>query len=678
MLGQTIDSLPNTSVVTIKRLQSLGIKTYWDLLNYFPFRYEDRSIISPIFSLQEGDIITVSGTIQSMKNEYARRGMTLQKALLEDQTGKIGLTWFNQSYIATSLKPGMHVTVWGEVKKYGSLKTIIPQEYEVMKTHNAELLHLGRIVPIYSEVRGLSSKTIREKIWHVLKSINLIEEYLPKDIIQQHKLKDEFSAYRDIHFPQTNKQIKEAKHRLSFDELFEIQLATSLVKREWKLEKVGTPFKISNFNSPTGEQISNFIKSLPFQLTDSQKKVINEILHDLASEHPMNRFLQGDVGSGKTVVAAIAAYAAHLNGFQSIIMAPTEILAEQHYKTLTEMFKNTNIDIGIQTKSKKLKDQPDIAIGTHALLNSRLNFKNVGLVVVDEQHRFGVRQRALLKEKGVHPHLLTMTATPIPRTVALTIFGELDMSVIDEMPKNRLPIKSWFVPREKRQAAYNWIAQKIQKGDQAFIICPLIEESEIESMKSVKAAVKEYEHLSKNIFPHLKLGLLHGRVKPKEKEELMQQFKNGKVDILVSTSVVEVGIDIPNATIILIEGSERFGLAQLHQLRGRVGRGDKQSYCLLFSDSDLLHVERRLHFFAANINGMKLAEYDLERRGAGELYGTKQHGYTDLHIASLTDYPLIEKTKEAVEHFLENYSLDEFKLLQERIKQRNIAEIAKD
>jgi len=438
-----------------------------------------------------------------------------------------------------------------------------------------------------------------------------------------------------------------------------------------------------------GLRITDFVNNLPFKLTSDQNKVIEEIFSDLKKTTPMNRFLQGDVGSGKTIVAAIACYLSFLNGYQSIIMAPTEILAQQHYQSISKLFVRNGLKpfptITLITGSTK-KDiqptpynlQPNIIIGTHALLSAKTKFKKVGLVVIDEQHRFGVEQRALLKEKSLNPHILTMTATPIPRTVALTLYGELDLSYITEMPKGRQKIKTFLVPKEKRNKGYNWIKSQITNNkSQIFIVCPLIEESEAETLKSVKAVKIEFENLKK-IFNGFKLGLLHGKLKSVEKNKIMEDFKTKKIDILVSTPVVEVGIDIPGATIMLIEGAERFGLAQLHQLRGRVGRSNKQSYCFLYTENDTEKTKNRLEFFCKNHLGVKLAEFDLKSRGAGNIFGTEQHGFVNLKIASLTDFELIDKTKKAVEYFVKNHKIEDYPDLEVVVEKFKVRRISKD
>lgn len=679
VLEKPIDLLPKTSSLTIKKLKALEIHTFFDLLNYFPSRYEDYSVVSSINRLQEGEIVTIKGSIAEAKQLYAKAHMKIQKFLVQDATGTIEVSWYNQSYLLTLFRRGTLVSIAGIVRKFGKKLVLEPKEFEAL-THDQEPIHTGRIIPIYSEKRGLSSKTIRDKIYSISNK-DYIEEYLPLQIIKYNELVKASIAYRAIHFPESRFILTSAKERLAFDELFFIQLSAGLVRQSWEKESVTHSFQIEKYRS----HINQFISQLPFALTSAQKKVLQEILIDFEQVKPMNRFLQGDVGSGKTVIAAIACYIAYLNGFQSIIMAPTEILASQHFQTISNLFAKANTPplISFVTGSSKPEkdelEQTNVIIGTHALIQKKISYKKIGFVVIDEQHRFGVSQRAMLKKKGVNPHLLTMTATPIPRTAALTLYGELDLSVIDEMPVGRIPIKTFFVPSEKRQACYKWINEKIAtKNAQIFIVCPLIEESEIETMKSVRAAKKEFEYLKKHIFPTKKVALLHGKLKAQEKQAVMSEFRNKSIDILVATSVVEVGVDIPNAQIMMIEGAERYGLAQLHQLRGRVGRGDQESFCLLFSDTTSQEVKNRLSFFSRNNNGMILAEYDLQKRGAGEIYGSRQHGTTELKIASLGDLPLIEKTKLASDYFLKNYGLSDFPILARLLHTYNAGLISRD
>ena len=689
ILNTTVDMLPATSGLTIKRLKAIGINTWEDLLNYFPFRFEDYSLISKISKIQPGEIVTVQGSIKKAKQEFTRKGWRIQKITIADETGELLLIWYNQPYIMRIFTIGNSVSVAGEVKQYLNTLIIEPKDYEILGLKFTDTLHTGKLVPIYPESRGLSSRTLREKLHIVLNHlsqhdqfVNTVFEWLPEKIRVYNQLTDEFSAYQQIHSPESKKQIEQAKNRLGFDELFLTQLSGAIIKKQWKKETVTHGFTISpDFMA----KISHFQSSLPFILTNAQKKVIEEIVRDLQKTTPMNRFLQGDVGSGKTIVAAVAAYVAYLNGYQTLVMAPTEILASQHYATLNNLFRNLAVKIALQTgavksiKTKTTSEKFDIIIGTHALITKKLQFPKIGLVVIDEQHRFGVAQRAALKQKGLNPHLLTMTATPIPRTVMLTLHNELDLSVLDEMPKDRIPVKTFFTPPYKRIAAYEWIKTKItREKDQVFIICPLIEESEVETMQTVKAAKKEYQHLQNNIFSKFNIALLHGKLKAKEKNQIMADFKAKKYDILVSTSVVEVGIDVPNATIMLIEGAERFGLAQLHQLRGRVGRGQKQSYCLLFTSSNQNSNYKRLEYFAKIKTGFLLAEYDLKIRGPGQIFGYRQHGYDDLKIAQMSDLTLIQKTKNAVHFLLKNFSLESVPKVQTKLKKFTITQVARD
>ncbi len=684
MFSTSIENLPHTSSLTIKRLKTLGINTYFDLLNYFPYRFEDYSILSTINRLQPGETVTVKGNVIKSNNIYTQTGLKIQKVSLQDQTGILELIWYNQPFLIRLLKKNQILSISGTVEEdYGKI-VIKPVSYEILKSDDAQTIHTGRIIPIYSEKNGLSSKLIREKIYNLISRVGnqYISEILPQQIITYNDLIDEQSAYINIHFPSNSQLLNRATKRLAFDELFVIQLATSIIKKVWKEDKVGHQLSLGNKRASSLQQ---FINNLPFKLTQDQDKAVTEIISDLQKEAPMNRLLQGEVGSGKTVVAAIATHLAFLNGFQTLFMAPTAILAEQHFYTISQLFKNYPVKIGLQTGLKKINTKQStinnyhIIIGTQALIQKKIKFNRVGLVIIDEQHRFGVKQRALIKEKGISPHLLTMTATPIPRTVALTIYGELDMSIISQMPKNRLPVKTYLVPGSKRPPSYDWIKKQILKERaQIFIICPLIEQSERETLKSVKAVTEEFKYLKSQVFKDFSIGLIHGKIKPKEKNQIMVDFKSKKYDILVATSIVEVGIDIANATIIVIEGAEHYGLAQLHQLRGRVGRGSKQSYCLLFTDSENKLTIERLSLFVRTTDGNKLAEYDLSHRGAGQMFGTKQHGYSDLKITSLSDYDLIKKTKSAASYFNSRYKPTDFPQLNNRLNQYQTNLISRD
>jgi len=652
-----------------KRLAKLGIQTAEDFIYHFPFRYDDYSLVSPISRVQPGETVTIKAEVLSVKNEYTKHGKKLQKAQVSDGTKTIEVVWFNQPFLVKTIKVGEWYNFSGKADWFARQVVIVSPEYEKLPISNT--IHTGRLVPVYPETYGISSKWLRSRIAPLLNLVvPKIPDFLPEEMKLKYHLPNLGQALQKIHFPESKKEAEEAKARLAFDELFLIQLASLKRKGDWQKKSLANKFYVDQ------EKILNFLNNLPFQLTSAQRRCVREILADLALEKPMNRLLEGDVGSGKTVVAAIAIYAAYLNGFKSALMAPTEILASQHFQTLSQLLSSFGVKISLVTSSKKPKDKeptPDVWVGTHALLYQKLDFGNLSLVIIDEQHRFGVEQRAKLAKSGEAPHVLTMTATPIPRTIALTLYGDLDLSVIDEMPPGRMKVKTWVVPPVKREAAYEWIRKHVKNTDeQAFIVCPLIEESE--TLKSVKAVTVELEGLSKKVFPDLRLGLLHGRLKSKEKDEVVEKFRQGNLDILVSTPVVEVGIDIPQATIMMIEAAERFGLAQLHQLRGRVGRGKKESYCLLFTETPIGRPLQRLKAMEKSHIGMELAEIDFKIRGPGEIYGTAQHGFPDLRVASFTDLELIQKTRQAAEETVGK--LSKFPVLQEKLKQFTQASIA--
>jgi len=624
-----------------RRLEKLGIFKLEDFLFHIPFRYEDYSLVSKIGQVQEGETVTVKGTIEEIKNQYTRKWKTLQRAVIKDETGSIAVLWFNQPFLVRAMKKGDLVSLSGKAGLDRNKIELQSPDYEVI--FNNQTIHTGRLVPVYPETKGVTSKWLRRQIFKLLEEKQRTKEYLPQKIINENRLIGLNEAIQRIHFPSNLEEVKKAKERLAFDELFEIQLSSLVRKKTWEKHTIKNPW--TKFDT----EIKSFIDKLPFELTQAQQTAIQEILNDLTLTKPMNRLLEGEVGSGKTVVAAVAMYLTFLNGCQSAFMAPTEILAKQHFETLSKFLTPFKVKVGLSTGSMK-KDALDfdVLIGTHALVYSKAKFNKLGFVVIDEQQRFGVEQRTIIREKGENAHLLTMTATPIPRTVALTMYGDLDLSVLDQMPKGRKQVKTWLVPPQKRDGAYNWIRKQIlENGTQAFVVCPFIEESE--TMITVKAAAKEFERLSKEIFPDLKLGLLHGKIKSADKETILKAFRDRKIDILVSTPVVEVGIDIPNATIMLIEEADRFGLAQLHQMRGRVGRSDKQSYCLLFTSSENKTTIERLKALETIFSGAKLAELDLKLRGPGQLYGTAQHGVPQLKVASFSDFDLIEKTKREAE-----------------------------
>ena len=672
-LSDPVNKLPRVGNIYATKLKRLEIKTIEDLLYHFPHYYIDYSLISTIAQAQLGETITIKGTIKEISNRPLGKNRSLQKAIAIDNSGEIPITWFNQPYLITVLKRGTIVNLSGKVKAFGKTLTLISPEFEITKKSFQKTIHTGRLVPIYPQTQGISSKWLR---WQVKTALELtqgqIKEFLPSKILIQENLINEYEAIKKIHFPENQSALKRARERLSFDETFLPQLAAQLRKIIWQNEKKAIPINIPF------SKLKELISQLPFILTNAQKKVIKEIINDLGKNRPMNRLLQGDVGSGKTVVAAIAAYAVWLAGQKTILMAPTEILAAQHYQTIKNIMPK-NLKIALKTGNQKIgADNFDILIGTHALIFKKKLPAKISLVIIDEQHRFGVKQRAFLIKKSqgqkyqLHPHVLTMTATPIPRSVALTLYGDLDLSILDELPPGRQQVKTWIIPQKKRENAYQWIKKQIENYHcQVFIICPLIEESEKELMKNIRAATTEYKKLKNQIFSDLKLALIHGKLKIKEKNSIIEQFSQGKIDILVATPVVEVGIDIPNATIIIIEGTERFGLAQLHQLRGRVGRGKKQSYCLLFPSPNISqHAYQRLRIFQQNNIGIKLAEMDLAERGPGEIFGTAQHGFPKMKIASLTDYQLINRAQETASQIV--HQINQFPLLKKKLKKYTI------
>jgi len=636
-----------------KRLSRLELNAVEDLLHHYPFRYEDYSKIRSIAEARVEETVTFQGELWSIKNTYTKSGKVMTTAILNDETGSMEIIWFNQRWLTMTLKTGDRLQVSGKVDRFKGKICLLSPVWEKVEIH--EPLHTGRLVPIYPETYGVTSKWLRAKMAKVLPEIlPKITDPLPEDTRGEMLTLQE--ALQQIHFPDSWDKFNLAKERLSFDELFFIQLASQKQKLLWQKKQSTKPLLYKD------SDLLCFMKSLPFELTLAQQKVIGEICSDLQREQPMNRLLQGEVGSGKTVVAAAAIYLTCLNNCRVTLMAPTEILAFQHFETLSKMLSPHNIKVGIYTGSKKRVSDEPVLVGTHALLSEKLPLQNMGLVIVDEQQRFGVKQRGLFRAQSASPHFLTMTATPIPRTVALTLYGDLDLSVIDELPKNRKIVKTYFVPAAKRNDAYKFIEKHVKAGEQVYLITPLIEESE--TLKTTKAAKVEFERLKTKIFLNSRLGLLHGKLKPKEKEKAINDFKNHKIDILVSTSVVEVGMDIPNATIMVIEGAENFGLAQLHQLRGRVGRGDIQSYALLFAEVETPQVISRLKKLEKIYDGLKLAELDLKIRGGGDLYGTRQSGRWDLKIASLSDIDLIEKTKKAAEKILsDNLELDKYRAL---------------
>jgi ATP-dependent DNA helicase RecG len=631
-------------------LQTLNLFTLEDLLYYFPRRYDDYSQLKTINRLQYGEELTVVGTIQSIVSRPVRGGQSqITEAILSDGTGALRLSWFNQPWLSNRLSGGTQVVLSGKIDMYLGRLVMNSPDWEYMEQ---EHLHTNRIVPVYPLSGRITQRALR-KIMHETVTFwaPRLQDYLPAAIRQAAGLVSLSTALQQINFPDSQEKLKEARQRLAFNEIFLLQLGALRQKRSWQ---AGSAQVFDAGDGWMAEQTA----LLPYTLTNAQERALKDMRSDLASGRPMNRLLQGDVGSGKTIIAALSIGIVTKQGAQAAIMAPTSILAEQHYRNLQKILANDSLlkleEIRLlvgdtpEAEKREIRSGLDegsikLVIGTHALLEEPVTFKRLQLAVVDEQHRFGVSQRAILRAKGENPHLLVMTATPIPRSLALTVYGDLDLSVMDEMPAGRIPIETHIIHPLERERAYQLIQSQIEAGHQAFIIYPFVERGEKDEGK---AAVNEHARLQAEVFPNNKLGLLHGRLKPEEKEDVMRHFRDGDLQILVSTSVVEVGVDVPNATVMLIEGANRFGLAQLHQFRGRVGRGLAQSYCLLIPETEDALENERLAAMEETNDGFVLAERDLEQRGPGDFLGIRQSGYTELHMANLSDIRLIEKARQ--------------------------------
>lgn len=720
-----IEKLRNVGPRNLSRLYKLGIRTVKDLLWHFPVRYEDYTETVPIAQVEPGQKVNVQGEVLkiSSKRIFPRR-MSITNAIVGDQSGAIKVVWFNQPYIENQLTEGTLVSLAGKasLNKHGlylsspTYEKIMNAEFRMPNSEskiqnssfsiqNYNLKHTSGLVPVYPETEGVTSKYLRFLIKPLLKNIK-VEDPLPPSLREKYGFPELTEALNIIHYPPELKEAEIAKDRFAFEDLLLFQVKALLERRKInQLKSISIPFD--------QELIQSFIAGLPFELTTDQKISLWEILKDLQKSYPMNRLMEGDVGSGKTVVALTAAYQIAKKGCQTVFLVPTEVLASQHFKTMTSLVNKADIKIGLLTASmskineeevpkKTVKDrirsgEIQIIIGTHAVLQKDISFKNLAMVVIDEQHRFGIEQRAkLIKNTELIPHLLSMTATPIPRTLSLTIYGDLDISLIKEKPKNRQKIITRVSTPSHKKEAYQFIRDEVVKGRQVFVVCPRIEANSKEQMASgekeksnlqlaispmqllwadVKAVEEEYKKLSESVFPDLKVAMLHGKLKPKEKNGIMSSFakasedKDKRIDILVSTSVIEVGVDVPNATIMAIESAERFGLAQLHQFRGRVGRGEHQSYCLLFSSTGDKSINQRLKALVECDDGFELAEKDMKIRGPGEFFGVKQSGLPDLAMASLANVDLIKKARAEARLLLkEDPSLKNYPLLRERLE----------
>ncbi len=656
-LNAPVTVLQNVGPKNAQNLARLGLHTLRDMLYYYPHRYNDYSTLKTINRVSYGEEVTVIGTVQSVSKRKARDGKReIVEAVVSDGTGAMRITWFNQPWRARRLHNGMQISLAGKVDQYLGRAVFTNPELEEV---DQQQLSTNRIVPVYPLTAQVTNRWLQRQMHQVVTYwAPRVPDPLPENLRLSARLVDLATALTQVHMPDSQEQLKAARHRLAFDEIFLLQLGVLSQKYDWQ-ERRGRIFAADE------QRVARLQKQLPFELTGAQERAVQEIRSDLEAGHPMNRLLQGDVGSGKTVVAAIAIAIIAEQEAQAALMAPTSILAEQHYQNMQKILtahqypaevptlqpEQIRLMIGATPESEKRLIREGLAqgtiklvIGTHALLEDPVTFQDLQLAIVDEQHRFGVEQRAILRAKGENPHLLVMTATPIPRSLALTVYGDLDLTVMDEMPAGRLPVGTYVLTPRERERAYGLIDKQIQEGRQAFIIYPLVEESE---KSEALAAVEEHARLQAEVFPKHKLGLLHGRLNPDEKEAAMRRFHQQEDHILVSTSVVEVGVDVPNATVMLIEGANHFGLAQLHQFRGRVGRGSDKAYCLLIPDSADQAENERLQVMVQTNDGFVLAEKDLDQRGPGEFLGTRQSGYTtQLKLASLSDVHLIEKARQ--------------------------------
>ena len=658
-----VNALGGVSQKLAAKFGHLGVITIRDLLYFFPRRYIDYSKTSRISELEVGSEQTIVATIWEATERKSYRGMRSTEAILADDTGMVRAIWFNQPYLAKRLNTNTQIALSGRVDIFHGQMVFRSPEYEFIDS--GSLIHTGRLLPVYPLTSGLYPRQVRNATHNAINTcLGQMDDFLPHEVRNRCDLMELSEAIAQSHFPDSEATINAARRRLAFDELFLIQLGVLAKRRERREDGQGITLETSS------EYPARFLDSLPFELTSAQQSALREITHDLASDKPMSRLLQGDVGSGKTVIATAAMLVCVACGYQAALMAPTEILAVQHFENIRHLLGNEVSDervhsscdftVGLLTGGMKGKAKKnllqrvetgeiDILVGTHALIQKDIEFHRLGLAVVDEQHRFGVMQRLELRQKGLSPHLLVMSATPIPRTLALTLYGDLDISVIDELPPGRRQIKTRWLSPNQRQNGYDFVRTQVSLGHQVFIICPLIGESE---SINARAATTEYERLSQEVFPDLRLGLLHGRMSPSAKEEVMLQFRAGAIDVLVSTSVIEVGIDVPNATVMVVEGAERFGLSQLHQLRGRVWRSSHQSYCLLMSENMSQEGKERLSIMERTHDGFQLAEEDLRLRGPGDFFGTRQSGLPNLKMARLSDVQLLELArKEAIRLF---------------------------
>lgn len=665
--ASSLENVKGVGVKTAEQLASAGLDTVYDLVNFLPRTHEDFSEVVKIADISPGKK-TIKARCEKVATRPVRRGLRITTATLADDTGKLQAVWFNQPYRATQLAGNDEFYFSGDFEfNYNKYQLTNPSAEKVSEMP----VQTDRLLPVYRQIKGLKTQLVRKILAELRPLISMLPETLPNSIIHEQKLISRADAYLGMHFPKTTDDIKVARERLAFEELFQLLLASQYNKQaNAKLVGWHIPFE-----QPV---VASFVSQLPFELTGAQRRAAWEIIQDFERKTPMNRLLQGDVGSGKTVVAGLAARQAAHHGFQTALMAPTEILASQHAETLSKLLQPFGVTVGLLTGSVKGKARQvlyeqiadgavDVVVGTHALIQETVRFSKLGFVVIDEQHRFGVQQRQQLLKKAEHmPHLLAMTATPIPRSLALTVYGELDVSILNELPKGRKPIETKIWSPNSRAQLYEKIDAEIGTGRQAYVICSLIDENPDNEIKSVQA---EYKQLQNSVFKHRRIGLLHGKMKADEKDEVMTKFACGELDILVSTTVVEVGVDVPNSTVMMIENADRFGLSQLHQLRGRVGRSSHQSYCYLVM-SDSSKPSQRLREIEKSNDGFYLAEVDLQLRGPGEIYGRSQHGALNLQIATLADTKLIARAQQSARKFVESgEDLVQYKELASQVQQ---------
>ena len=641
-----VTTLPKVGSKMAEKLANLGISTVEDMLFTFPRRYDDYTHMRTINRLIAGETVTVVAAVRSVTRKQGRTGQPYLLVILDDGTGCLQVTFFGQLWLQRQFKRGSQVVLSGEVELFRGELMMTNPEWEMLEREN---LHTNRIVPIYALTKGLSARTLRRLMHYAVETYtSRIPDYLPESVLERTELPELNWALTQVHFPESFEALALARQRLSFDELFLFQTAMQSQRRDWQADP-GQPLHVD------GSWLAQYIETLPYALTNAQRQALDDIRADLARDIPMNRLLQGDVGSGKTVVAAVALAIAAQNGKQAALMAPTSILAEQHARNVSELLQRApngeHIQVRLLTGNTSESEREEIyrglaegwvhvVIGTHAIIQEGVNFHDLALAIIDEQHRFGVQQRGLLRGKGTNPHILVMTATPIPRTLALTLYADLDLSIIDEMPPGRTPVETRVLRRVERERAYSFIRSQLDKGRQVFIIYPLVETSE--NMEDVGAAVDAYEKLKAQEFARYRVGLLHGRLKPAEKDEIMRSFSAGEIDVLVATSVVEVGIDVPNASVMVIEDADRFGLSQLHQFRGRVGRGEHPSHCLLIAGTFSEEADQRLKAMEETTDGFKLAEIDWAMRGPGDLLGVRQSGIGQFRLAELMNPQLVE------------------------------------